>query len=62
MKKIISFILMASSFLLSFSQKPDTWKIVANKIDPVNYYGVTVANGVIGIVSSPMYFDARMLY
>jgi len=59
MKKIISFILMASSFLLSFSQKPDTWKIVANKIDPVNYYGVTVANGVIGIVSSPNVFRCK---
>ena len=34
------------------SQKIDPWKIVANKIDPNNYYGETVANGVIGIVSS----------
>ena len=34
-----------------FSQDP--WKIEANKIDPSNYYGVTVANGMIGIVSSP---------
>ena len=24
----------------------------ADKIDPSNYYGVTVANGVIGVVSS----------
>lgn len=41
------------SFLFSYSQKQDTWKIIANKIDPADYYGVTVANGVIGIVSSP---------
>jgi hypothetical protein len=33
--------------------KPDTWKISADKIDPNNYYGITVANGMIGIVSSP---------
>jgi trehalose/maltose hydrolase-like predicted phosphorylase len=31
----------------------DVWKIKANKIDPSNYYGVTVANGMIGIVSAP---------
>ena len=43
---------MTFSFSLSFSQKIDPWKIVANKIDPSNYYGETVANGVIGIVSS----------
>lgn len=29
------------------------WKVIADNIDPNNYYGVTVANGVIGIVSSP---------
>ncbi|MEP6711429.1 MAG: glycoside hydrolase family 65 protein [Ferruginibacter sp.] len=53
MKKIFSFIIVIFSFLFSFSQKTDTWKIVADKIDPQDYYGVTVANGVIGIVSSP---------
>jgi trehalose/maltose hydrolase-like predicted phosphorylase len=31
----------------------DPWKIQVNKIDPSNYYGVTVANGMIGVVSSP---------
>ena len=30
-----------------------TWQIEAKNIDPSNYYGVTVANGMIGIVSSP---------
>jgi len=29
------------------------WHIVADKIDPSNYYGVTVANGMVGLVSSP---------
>ena len=53
MKKIFSFILSVFVFLFSFSQKNDAWKIVADKIDPQDYYGVTVANGVIGIVSSP---------
>jgi trehalose/maltose hydrolase-like predicted phosphorylase len=47
---IIFFLLF--SFFFSYSQKTDRWKIVADKIDPSNYYGETVANGVIGIVSS----------
>ncbi len=35
------------------SQSIDPWKIEAAHIDPSNYYGITVANGMIGIVSSP---------
>src|SRR5688572_1459430 len=31
----------------------DGWTIEASKIDPNNYYGVTVANGMVGLVSSP---------
>lgn len=31
----------------------DGWTIRANQIDPVNYYGITVANGMVGIISSP---------
>jgi trehalose/maltose hydrolase-like predicted phosphorylase len=56
MNKIFSRCLISFSllffFVYSFAQKIDTWKIVADKIDPNNYYGETVANGVIGIVSS----------
>lgn len=40
-----------------FAQDP--WKIRADKIDPSNYYGVTVANGMIGIVSSPEVFKVK---
>lgn len=29
------------------------WHIHANNIDPTNYYGITVANGMVGLVSSP---------
>ena len=39
--------------------KPDSWKIKASKWDPSNYYGVTVANGMIGIVSSPEPFKVK---
>jgi protein-glucosylgalactosylhydroxylysine glucosidase len=33
--------------------KNSPWHIVASDIDPSNYYGITVANGMIGLVSSP---------
>ena len=36
-----------------FSQQTDPWLISATAIDPNNYYGVTVANGMVGLVSSP---------
>jgi len=41
----------------SFSQDP--WKLSATQIDPANYYGITVANGMIGIVSSPEPFKVK---
>jgi trehalose/maltose hydrolase-like predicted phosphorylase len=41
------------------AQAPDPWRIAADKIDPTNYYGVTVANGMIGLVSSPMPFQLK---
>jgi trehalose/maltose hydrolase-like predicted phosphorylase len=37
----------------------DPWKITAGDINPANYYGVTVANGMIGIVSSPEPFKVK---
>jgi trehalose/maltose hydrolase-like predicted phosphorylase len=40
-----------------FSQDP--WIIKASTIDPANYYGITVGNGVIGIVSSPEPFKVK---
>src|SRR6185312_13269472 len=52
MKRTVFLVLSNLLFLFSFAQKIDPWKIVANKIDPNNYYGETVANGGIGIVSS----------
>jgi len=46
-----------SSF--SRAQTVDPWKITASTIDPSNYYGVTVANGMIGVVSSPEPFKVK---
>src|SRR5215471_4404262 len=60
MKKLISVFLVVLIFSFpALSQSIDPWKINANKIDPSNYYGVTVANGMIGIVSSPEPFKVK---
>lgn len=52
---VFSFLLLISIY--SFSQDP--WKLTATQIDPANYYGITVANGMIGIVSSPEPFKVK---
>ena len=40
-------------------QSQDAWKIKASKIDPANYYGIAVANGMIGVVSSAEPFKVK---
>ena len=44
------------AFGATFAQTPDPknspWHVVASDINPANYFGVTVANGMIGLVSS----------
>ncbi len=42
---------------ISMAQHP--WKITATQISPSNYYGITVANGQIGIVSSAEAFKVK---
>jgi protein-glucosylgalactosylhydroxylysine glucosidase len=59
MKKLSFSLCMITLCMWSIGQKTDPWKITVSKIDPANYYGVTVANGVIGIVSSPNVFQCR---
>ncbi|MGH2643453.1 MAG: glycoside hydrolase family 65 protein, partial [Chitinophagaceae bacterium] len=46
-------IISAGSTICSAQDQDNGWIINAGKIDPSNYYGITVANGIIGIVSSP---------
>ncbi|HRH48785.1 MAG TPA: glycoside hydrolase family 65 protein [Panacibacter sp.] len=58
MKKI-SFLFYCSLFIVHCSFAQDPWLIKADKIDPSNYYGITVANGMIGIVSSPEPFKVK---
>lgn len=57
MKKLIACILLLFIEVSTYSQDP--WIIKADKIDPSNYYGITVANGMIGIVSSPEPFKVK---
>jgi trehalose/maltose hydrolase-like predicted phosphorylase len=59
MRRICLLTVIVFYFLSSFGQTPDPWKITATSIDPNNYYGVTVANGMIGIVSSPEPFKVK---
>ncbi|MDB5276776.1 MAG: glycoside hydrolase family 65 protein [Ferruginibacter sp.] len=54
--------LLATALFLLFTltiTAQDPWNITATKIDPANYYGITVANGMIGIVSSPEPFKVK---
>ena len=51
--------LFVIAMLTGHSQNISPWVIEANSINPSNYYGVTVANGMIGIVSSPEPFKVK---
>lgn len=42
-----------------FLHAQDAWKVQASAINPSSYYGITVANGMIGIVSSPEPFKVK---
>ncbi len=59
MKKVFSFFISIVVCNALSAQQPDIWKISADKIDPANYYGITVANGMIGIVSAPEPFKVK---
>ncbi len=52
MKKDLIFLLIIQITLGLTIQAQDPWMREATDIDPNNYYGVTMANGVMGIVSS----------
>ena len=51
--------LLLSCFIAFSCIAQDPWKLTAPAVDPNNYYGVTVANGMIGIVSSPEPFKVK---
>jgi protein-glucosylgalactosylhydroxylysine glucosidase len=51
MKRTLFFSLMI--FVSANLKSQDQWTIEADVINPSNYFGVTVANGMVGLVSSP---------
>ncbi len=55
-QKLVLFI--SVSFSLTAAAQ-DPWRIEANNIDPTHYYGATVANGMIGLISSPTPFEVK---
>ncbi len=52
-------ILLFLALSLPSKAQVNPWKISAKNIDPSNYYGITVANGMIGIVSAPEPFKVK---
>lgn len=56
-KRILPLLLLVSVVLAVSAQDP--WKITAQQYDARNYYGITVANGMIGIVSAPEPFKVK---
>ena len=59
MKRLLSIIPVFSIILNYHVSAQDPWKIKASSIDARSYYGVTVANGMLGIVSSPEPFKVK---
>lgn len=59
MYRYIISLISALLLVLSAKSQTDPWVVKAEKIDPANYYGITVANGMIGIISSPEPFKIK---
>jgi len=59
MIKLNIFLLCSLFTSAALNAQPDPWKITTGKIDPMNYYGVTVGNGMIGVVSSAEPFKVK---
>jgi trehalose/maltose hydrolase-like predicted phosphorylase len=59
MNKLCAILLGLGLLYAINTRAQNEWVIKADKIDPANYYGITVANGMIGIVSSPEPFKVK---
>ena len=57
MKQFILFLLVLTA--LNLQAQYDGWKISTDDIDASKYFGVTVANGMTGLVSSPEPFKVK---
>jgi trehalose/maltose hydrolase-like predicted phosphorylase len=59
MKRILLVTTVITLFAATYLVAQNPWIIKADKIDPANYYGITAANGMVGIVSSPEPFKVK---
>jgi trehalose/maltose hydrolase-like predicted phosphorylase len=61
MRRMVLLFILINLFAMAnlSAQNISPWIIKADKIDPNNYYGITAANGMIGIVSSPEPFKVK---
>ncbi|MEN9299660.1 MAG: hypothetical protein RLZZ429_1973 [Bacteroidota bacterium] len=59
MKRLHLFYLLIFFIGITPVKSQDPWKLTVSSVNPSNYYGVTVANGMIGIVSSPEPFKVK---
>src|SRR5664280_1629201 len=59
MKIRLLFLFLFVSCICQLQAQPDPWKITADKINSSDYYGITVANGMIGVISSPEPFKVK---
>ncbi|MCE2995460.1 MAG: glycoside hydrolase family 65 protein [Cyclobacteriaceae bacterium] len=53
MNRVFILLALLTSTVGAMAQSSADWQIQADQINPNQYYGVTVANGMIGLVSSP---------
>jgi trehalose/maltose hydrolase-like predicted phosphorylase len=56
-RKLLAFVIC--SLVMNILLAQDEWTLKASNINANDYYGVTVANGIIGIVSSPEPFKVK---
>ena len=59
MKRLHLFYLLIFFIGITPVKSQDPWKLTVPSVNPSNYYGVAVANGMIGIVSSPEPFKVK---
>ena len=60
MKRVLLLVAALCASVATYAQtSSEDWLLRAEQIDKTNYYGVTSANGVIGLISSPRPFAVR---
>lgn len=59
MKTRFLYIILFAFGICQLQAQTDPWKIKADNINPTDYYGITVANGMIGVISSPEPFKVK---